>query len=65
MIIVQRVNQRPKRREVVGAEQRSTRRHSLEVLDQPPVGPRRRQTPQRLGIHLARTTGTQLTVKSE
>ncbi len=50
LITSQRVNQRTKRREIIRAEQGSTRRHTLEVVHHPAVRPGPRQTTQYLGI---------------
>ena len=63
VIIDQRVNQRAQRRKIVRPEQGTTRRYPLEVVNQAPIGPRRRNTPQRLRIHLAAHHGNKADVQ--
>ena len=63
MIIFQRVNQRAQRREIVHPEQGATRRYPLEVVNRAPIGPRRRNAPQRLRIHLAAHHGNKANVQ--
>jgi len=63
LIVIQRVNQRAQCREIVRPEQGATRRYPLEVVNRTPIGPRRRNTPQRLRIHLAAHHGNKADIQ--